>query len=65
MTDNPYDAPRADLSPPDLPERRTRLKAWLWDRLMLWVFGAAFCFVFSCGFTLLMLALEWLGVIRR
>lgn len=64
MPENPYESPQANLAPPDLAARRERLKAWLWDRLMLWVVGTVLCCTIVFGMTAILMFLDWLGWIN-
>ncbi len=39
MSDNPYQSPQTDLTPPDLRLRREKVVAWLKDRTLLVLTG--------------------------
>ena len=52
MSDNPYQSPQSDLTPPDLRHRREKLVAWLKDRALLWLTGFG-VFVILMVFTLI------------
>ncbi|MDZ4780330.1 MAG: hypothetical protein SGJ19_08765 [Planctomycetia bacterium] len=53
MSDNPYQSPQSDLTPPDLRHRREKLVAWLKDRALLWLTGfGVFVFLMVISLTL-------------